>query len=269
MDDSLNLRRKLAGERVGRCPLAAKYTDEIALAVKRILPRHLGRIGRGADQGPQPREILDLHPSEANVGEVVPENLQHVLTLVVATADRAAEGLAHFGSADEGLALPGQHKDDPTLARHFEKVRLGASPPENEVASPDEIELVGGADTAVFEQLLGPRAAYVQHAVVLSNAPVPECDSSVRCDSLNTALLVDLDPGLACLLRYPEPEGIVVHLAVRELVSTFEPLGTKSRVPAQQLCSRKPLRRGQDALPRQTIIEKQPNPHHPARPAAV
>ena len=142
MDDSLNLRRKLASKRVGRRPLAAEYTNEVALAVERVLARYLRRVGRGADQGPQPREILDLDRIKAHIGEVVPENLQHVLTLVVATADRAAESLAHFGGADEGLALPGQHEDDPALARHFEQISLRARPPENEVATPDEVELV-------------------------------------------------------------------------------------------------------------------------------
>lgn len=172
IDDSLNLRRKLAGERVGGGPLAAEYTDEIAFTLECILPRYLRGVGRRADQRAKPCKILDLDPLQAGLGKVVPEHLQHVGAFLVTAANGIAEGLADFGGADEGLALPGQHKNDPALTRYFEQISLRAGPPENKVAAPDEVELVGRADAAVFEQTLGPWPADVQHAIMLTVAAI-------------------------------------------------------------------------------------------------
>ena len=218
------MRRKLAGERVGGGPLAPEYTDEIAFAVECILARDLGRIGCGADQRPQPCEVLDLNAVETDLREIVLEHSQHVVAFIIATADGAAEGLADFGGSNQRLALPGKHEDDAAFAGHFKQIGLEARPPENQVAATDEVELVRRADAAVFEQALGPWTADVEDAIMLANAAILQSDGAIRCDSLNAALLMDLNPSPACLLRDPQPEGVVVHLPIRKLIPSPQPL---------------------------------------------
>ena len=109
IDDSLNL-KKACGRARGRW--STRQNTLMRLPSRWSAYSRVTCDGSAAERigAADPRNPRSSTPLGADFRESSAENLQHVGTLLVAAADRAAEGLADFGGADEGLSLQGGTK---------------------------------------------------------------------------------------------------------------------------------------------------------------
>nr|WP_296401662.1 hypothetical protein [Zoogloea sp.] len=149
------------------------------------------------------------------------DDTKHVFALLVSTADGAAQFLSHLGRPNKRLAFPGQHKDNPPLSGHFEQIGLIARLLQYQMASANQIELVGRLDSAIFKKPFCPRAANIKHPFVLANASILKRNASVCGYSTNAALLMDYSAFSPCLLGHPQTKGMVIHLPIGELVAAL------------------------------------------------